>query len=77
MEYKRYVFKELNAKKLDENFETKDSIENDLMKYLDNSEYKTIIYTTYQSAGTGVNIKCKSKNFNRENLIGIDEEIQN
>lgn len=73
---KDMFFKELNAKKLDENFETKDSIENDLMKYLDNSEYKTIIYTTYQSAGTGVNIKCKSKNFNRENLIGIDEEIQ-
>lgn len=69
-------FRELNSKEIDENFENKDTVETELMKDLSDSTKKTIIYTTYQSAGTGVNFKCLAKNFNKKNLVGLDEKIQ-
>lgn len=69
-------FKELNAKGIDESFKNKTLVENDLMKDLSNPKKKTIIYTTFQSAGTGVNFKCYSQKFDKNSLIAIDSEIQ-
>lgn len=71
---KNIFFQSLSAKELDEKLNNKD---NDLIKNLENHKIKTIIFTTYQSAGVGVNIKHQfSKNLNRK-LIKIDKKVQN
>lgn len=71
---KNVFFQSLSAKELDEKLNNKD---NELIKSLENHKVKTIIFTTYQSAGVGVNIKHQfNKNLNRK-LIKIDKKVQN
>lgn len=70
---KTIFFQSLSAKDLDDRLS---NLENDLIVNLENHKVKTIIFTTYQSAGVGVNIKHKyNKNLNTK-LIKIDKEIQ-
>lgn len=50
--------------------------ESKLIKKLENHQEKTIIFTTYQSAGTGVNIKHKySENIDKR-LIKLEKRVQ-
>lgn len=74
---KEVYFKDLNSKALNIILETKDEEDNELMNKLKDHKVKTIIFTTYQSAGTGVNIKhlYNKKSLNKK-LIKIDEDIQ-
>lgn len=73
---KNIVFRDLNAKSLNSFLENKEEIDNELMSYLKNPNIKTIIFTTYQSAGTGVNIKFERENFDKNELVELDEELQ-
>ena len=74
---KKVYFKDLNSKTLNKVLETRDEENNELMKNLENHKIKTIIFTTYQSAGTGVNIKhLYNKRALSKKLIKIDNDIQ-
>lgn len=74
---KKVHFKDLSSKTLNKVLETRDEESNELMKNLENHKIKTIIFTTYQSAGTGVNIKhLYNKRALSKKLIKIDNDIQ-
>lgn len=73
---KNVVFRDLNAKSLNYFLEKKEEIDNDLMNFLKNPKIKTIIFTTYQSAGTGVNIKFEKENFDKNELVELDKALQ-
>ncbi len=74
---KEVYFKDLSSKTLNKILETRDEESNELMKNLENHKIKTIIFTTYQSAGTGVNIKhLHNKKALSKKLIKIDNDIQ-
>uniref|UniRef100_UPI002617D1B6 hypothetical protein n=1 Tax=Fusobacterium sp. TaxID=68766 RepID=UPI002617D1B6 len=68
-------FKSLSAKELDLELEKTPSEEGSLLNKLENHNIKTIIFTTYQSAGVGVNIKHKYDEDLNENLEKIDDEL--
>lgn len=73
---KQVFFKALSSKELDENLENKNIESNILLKNLRDNNIKTIIFTTYQSAGTGVNIKHEYGNSLKNKLVKIDKEIE-
>lgn len=73
---KKVYFKDLNSKMLNNFFENKEEVDNELMNNLKNPDVKTIIFTTYQSAGTGVNIKFSKENFDKKHLVELDKTLQ-
>lgn len=73
---KNVVFRDLNARSLNHFLENKEEIDNELMNFLKNPKIKTIIFTTYQSAGTGVNIKFARDNFDNNQLVELDKDLQ-
>lgn len=73
---KKVYFKDLNAKSLNQFLEAKEEVTNELMNNLKDPNIKTIIFTTYQSAGTGVNIKFSRENFDKNQLVELDENLQ-
>ena len=73
---KKVYFKDLNSKSLNNFFENKEEIDNELMNNLKDPNVKTIIFTTYQSAGTGVNIKFLKENFDKKQLVELDKNLQ-
>lgn len=72
---KKVYFKDYRSKELDEVL-ISDKEENELMENLRDYKTKTIIFTTYQSAGVGVNIRHPYSKRLDKNLIKISSEIQ-
>ena len=73
---KKIYFKSYKSKELDEVLEASDNDENELMENLKDYKTKTIIFTTYQSAGVGVNIKYQYSKRLDKKLVKLDRNIQ-
>ncbi|MGL5356440.1 MAG: hypothetical protein ACRDAQ_07855 [Cetobacterium sp.] len=73
---KKVYFNAYKSKELDEVLKNSNEEENELMNNLKDYKTKTIIFTSYQSAGVGVNIKHTYSKRLDNKLIKLNEDIQ-
>lgn len=73
---KKVYFNAYRSKELDDILKNSNEKDNELMENLKDYKTKTIIFTTYQSAGVGVNIKHTYSKRLDNKLIKLNQDIQ-